>query len=131
MNNDPDFQALVAFVEERLAANSSMPGIHDAASVILRMARDYQDEMAPDYAGGYADSAEDSLRAISGIWRYHPDYRGWAETERSEELFDLVRDAITTEFGRQYINSLRPFFADQIDLDGLAHAVLAAIREVR
>jgi hypothetical protein len=48
----------------------------------------------------------------------------------SEDLFGLVRDAIGTEFGRQYLTSFRPFFADEINLDGLANAVLVALREV-
>lgn len=77
-NRDPDFQALAAFVAARVEASTSLPTLVAAAKAIHQMAVDYQDEYAPDYAGGYADAAEDALRAISGVWRYHPDYQGWA-----------------------------------------------------
>jgi len=82
VNTDPAFQACAKFVQERLRQNETLPTLAVAAQSILQMALDYQDEMAPDYAGGYADAAEDALRAISGIWRYHYDYQGWAADEQ-------------------------------------------------
>jgi hypothetical protein len=78
VNNDPSFQRCAEFVQERLAQSGTLPTVISAAERIVQMALDYQDEMAPDYAGGYADAAEDALYAISGIWRYHYDYQGWA-----------------------------------------------------
>lgn len=81
MNIDPDFRALVDFVQSRIDESEALPTLLLAAQQILSMAIDYQDAMVPDYAGGYADGAEDALRAISGIWRYHPDYEGWADDE--------------------------------------------------
>lgn len=78
INTDPDFQALAAFVKARINESTSLPTLISAAQAIHQMAVDYQDECAPDYAGGYADAAEDALRAISGVWRYHADYQGWA-----------------------------------------------------
>lgn len=81
MNDDPDFAACANFVQARLDESQSLPTLLLAAEQILRMALDYQDYYAPDYSGGYADGAEDALRAISGVWRYHPDYEGWADDE--------------------------------------------------
>lgn len=81
INQDPDFTALQQFVADRIKESESLPTLITAARQIRTMAVDYQDEYAPDYAGGYADAAEDALRAISGVWRYHPDYQGWADDE--------------------------------------------------
>ena len=82
IKDDPDFQALADFVKERIQTSSGLPTMMNAAQQIHRMAvSNYPDGYAPDYAGGYADAAEDALRAISGIWRHHPDYGGWADDE--------------------------------------------------
>jgi len=81
LNHDPEFTALQEFVAARINESEALPTLIAAARKIRIMAVEYQDECAPDYAGGYADAAEDALRAISGVWRYHPDYEGWADDE--------------------------------------------------
>lgn len=80
--SDPEFTALAEFVKDRIDNSKSLPTLITAAKVIYDMAvLNYQRGIAVDYAGGYADAAEDALRAISGVWRYHRDYRGWGDTE--------------------------------------------------
>lgn len=80
MKEDPEFKALAEFVQGRIDNSNSLPTLILAAIHIHQMAvHNYQYGVAPDYAGGYADAAEDALRAISGVWRHHPDYGGWAD----------------------------------------------------
>lgn len=81
MNSDPDFQALAGFVAARISDRAISPPVTAAAQAILTMAVNSQDADAADYAGGYADAAEDALRAISGVWRYHPEYGQWAHDD--------------------------------------------------
>lgn len=80
---DPTFHLLAQFVQERIREGRSLPTLSLAAQQIHQLATDHWRDAGyvPDYAGGYADGAEDALRAISGVWRYHPDYGGWADDE--------------------------------------------------
>lgn len=79
MNDDEDFQDLVSFVSSRIKDRAVAPPVIEAAQNILAMAERHQDECWANYYGGYADCAEDALRAIAGIWRYHPSYnKTWA-----------------------------------------------------
>lgn len=81
-NSDPEFLALTEFVQGRIDNTKSLPTLVTAAKQIIQMAvENYAHGYAPDYAGGYADAAEDALRAISGVWRHHPDYQGWGDDE--------------------------------------------------
>lgn len=79
MNPNGSFQACVEFIKLRILEGQSLPTLVKAARQIMYMAIDSQDNFEADYAGGYADASEDALYAISGVWRYHPDYEGWAD----------------------------------------------------
>jgi DNA (cytosine-5)-methyltransferase 1 len=51
-----------------------------------------------------------------------------ADEPEKEGLWPTVRNAIGAEFGRQYGNAEeQPFLADELDLDGVAHAVVAEV----
>lgn len=81
MSLDSDYDRLKKFIQDRIDESRALPGLEIAARQILAMAILSEDADYPDYAVGYADAAEDALNAISGVWRYHPDYEGWAEDE--------------------------------------------------
>lgn len=83
MNPDREWDALRAFVRCRIAQGATIPTVACTAAKILAAAESW-DATADDddaYHLGYADAMEDALRLISGMWRYHEDYEGWADDE--------------------------------------------------
>lgn len=76
-----EIQSCAEFVQDRIDEMQGLPTLLLAAKQILTMAMQAQYAEYPDYEGGYADGTEDALRAISGVWRNHPDYEGWADDE--------------------------------------------------
>lgn len=82
MIDDPYLKACIDFVQDRIDESSSLPTLLLAAQQILNMVLLYDDDaMFSKYTAGYMDAADDALFAISGVWRYHPDYEGWADDE--------------------------------------------------
>lgn len=79
--NDPSYHRLKAFVQARIDEAKSLPTLTLAARQILYKAALQEDTTDRGYPCGYADGTYDCLCAISGVWKYHPDYEGWADDD--------------------------------------------------
>lgn len=81
MTDDPRFKSCVDFLNSRLLSDAvASPALRQAVRRIVDLAVAYYDAgYTPDYAGGYSDACEDTVKVLSAIWSSHPDYQGWAD----------------------------------------------------
>lgn len=72
-----DYESLRAFVQARIDEARSLPTLELAAKQIL------DHVVSQQFQGDHASwgAALPCLFAISGVWRHHPDYEGWAEDQ--------------------------------------------------
>jgi hypothetical protein len=78
---EDEWEALCDFVRKRIEEARSLPTLVLAARQILTAAEYWDVRDCGEYQRGYADAMEDALRMISGVWRYHADYEGWADDD--------------------------------------------------
>lgn len=90
MMTDPSdvWEALCDFVRDRVDEGKEFNGapihpmaLYTAVEQVLNTAEYWDVSDLAEYQRGYSDAFEDALRMVSGIWKYHRDYEGWAEDD--------------------------------------------------
>ena len=69
-----EYEEAKKFVQERIDESKSLPTLELAARQILQHATELEQRLS--WWGAYL-----CLFAITGVWRHHPDYQGWADDE--------------------------------------------------